>query len=175
MISQISKTPTWILFFLSIIPIIIETNNPKVWAITIAVIFAFFAFWCYSIIIKLTFNGRVFNIMKFKLILILALLYVVFVCIYYVFTLEMPENLRVIFFAIIPGHIFLAYAYLYLLNFISKVISTLEFEKAVKFNEYISYFICLFFFPIGIWWINPKIKSLIEKGFKNPNNNYKAT
>ena len=166
MVTQISKMPTWILFLISVLPFMTATTDPKIWTVIVVMICIFFAYWFYSIVITLTNNkdhDNLFSLNKFKLILMFALLYVVFVSVYYVLTLNKPENLRVIFFVILPGHIFLAYSYFYLLNFISKVISTSELQKPVKFNEYIGYFICLLFFPVGIWWLNPKLKSLLEK------------
>ena len=164
--------PTWILFTLSISPLIEISNNRKVVAILIIILTIFFAFWIYSIAFKLCanrINGLLFNIKKFKIILIFASIYVIFLCLYYIHSLNKSvdlssfRELRVIFFVIVPGHIFLAYSYFFLLRFISKAISTLENDKNVTINSYVGYLILLFFFPLGIWWINPKIKSLIEK------------
>jgi len=96
--------------------------------------------------------------------LVISLLYTIALSIYFSITPNNYEEPPWIFLIIIPGNILLAYAYFFILNFIAKLIATIESEKITTFDKYASYFFCLFFFPIGIWWMNPKIKSLIRKG-----------
>ncbi len=166
MTSSISKTPTWVLFIASILPIIFISNDAKVWAITNIILFLFFSLWVYSITTQLTTKikyASTFNANKFVTILILSMTYIVLISIYYIYTSDNYEEPKWLFAIIIPGNIFLGYAYFYLLNYISKIISTAELKKPVKFDQYANYFFCLLFFPIGIWWVNSKIRLLIER------------
>ena len=162
---KISKTPTFILFILSISPIIFTEYNPKYFAIINIFIIIFFALWLYSIVKMLLNKERknlAFNERRFDTILLISLAYSIFLSIYFVITYS-SSDVSWVLIIIIPGNFFLGYSYFYLLNYTSRVISSVEVGKLVKFDQYASYFFCLIFFPIGIWWISPKIKSLLER------------
>lgn len=166
MILSLSKTPTWVLFTVSILPMLIIFNDAAIWAISNILIFSFLALWLYLITTQLL-NRKIllsqFNKNKFVALLVTSLLYTVALSIYFSITSNNYEEPPWIFLIIIPGNIFLAYAFLFILNFIAKLIATIESEETMTFDKYASYFFCLLVFPIGIWWMNPKIKSLIKK------------
>jgi hypothetical protein len=166
MILSLSKTPTWVLFAVSILPVVMIYNDAAVWALSNILIFSFLSLWLYSITTQLL-NRQIFasafNRTKFIVILASSLLYSVGLSIYFSITSNNYEEPPWIFLIIIPGNIFLAYAYFFILNFTAKLIATIESKKIITFDKYASYFFCLLFFPIGIWWMNPKIKVLIKK------------
>gem|GEM_PF-6350695 len=83
-----------------------------------------------------------------------------FLCLYFNGTDEVNGWILVL---ILVGQFILLYCFIYLLIFISRSIAILEFQKPVGFSEFAGYFFCLFFFPIGIWWVNAKIRYLIRK------------
>ena len=49
-----------------------------------------------------------------------------------------------------------------MLYFCSKTIKTVELQKEVFFGEFIGDFFGLWFYPIGIWFIQPKINKLAK-------------
>jgi hypothetical protein len=59
--------------------------------------------------------------------------------------------------------LFLFTSYIYLLLRIAKHLSKMKNQKKLGFDDYIGNFIKLFFFPIGIWSIQPKINKLYEE------------
>ena len=67
---------------------------------------------------------------------------------------------------IIPLHFSLMFSMIYCFYFISRAIATIEQYKRngsvrVFFGDYIGYlFLVWFFFPIGVWWIQPKINKI---------------
>ncbi len=61
---------------------------------------------------------------------------------------------------IIPLHLFTMYCMFYVIWFIAKAIATIENKKVVGFDIYASSFFLLWFFPIGIWWVHPKVRSI---------------
>lgn len=165
MLRSISNTPTWLLFFMSILPLITIYDNAIVWALCNIVIFTFFSIWLLSIVNSLLKKNRdLINLNKYKFfgLLFISLLYSIIISIYFCFSYNNYEEPLWIFLIIIPANVFLAYSYFFILNFIAKLIATVESQKAVTFENYAGYFFCLIFFPIGIWWLNPKIKSLLN-------------
>jgi len=58
---------------------------------------------------------------------------------------------------IIPFHLFTMYCIFYTIRFIAKSIVTIESNKVVGFDNYAGNFFLLWFFPIGIWFVHPKV------------------
>jgi len=62
---------------------------------------------------------------------------------------------------IIPLHIYLMWSILYVFYFAAKMLmSTIE-GKVVGFDKAFGYFFAFWFFPIGVWYIQPKAQKLI--------------
>ena len=156
-----ARIPLLLLFFLSILPIAFIELSPDIWAYTNVVIFSFFALWAFSIT-KLLLSKNNYDtdlkIGKFSAILIIATAYVIFLSLHYANTYNNFDEPGWFLLVIFIGHSFLLYSIFYLANFISKTIATVDKKRIVKFNDYAQYFFLLLIFPIGIWWLNSKIK-----------------
>jgi hypothetical protein len=162
---KFSETPTWLLFLLSITPMLFGELALKYWSFVVIAITIFFALWAYSVTKELTARNKYApaqNFGKFRRALIIGAAYVtmLFLCLYFNGTDEVNGWILVL---ILVGQFILLYCFIYLLIFISRSIAILEFQKPVGFSEFAGYFFCLFFFPIGIWWVNAKIRYLIRK------------
>ena len=46
--------------------------------------------------------------------------------------------------------------------FVAKTLKTVELQKEVLFSDFAGEFFIVWFFPIGIWIIQPKINKIIE-------------
>ena len=68
-----------------------------------------------------------------------------------------------VFAVIFPLHIFAMFCSFYTLYFISKTIKTVELQREVSFSDFIGEFFLIWFFPIGIWIIQPKLNQLATK------------
>ena len=64
---------------------------------------------------------------------------------------------------ILPFHLFASYCLLYLLYFVSKNLVLAERGKPASFYDYSGPFFLLWFFPIGVWIIQPKVNRLYEE------------
>ena len=62
----------------------------------------------------------------------------------------------------IPGHLISIAGYLYGLHFTAYSIHLLEEQLFGKRTEYAKLLAALFFFPIGLWWTQPKINRIIK-------------
>ncbi len=63
---------------------------------------------------------------------------------------------------ILPFHLFASYCILYLLYFVSKNLVLAESGKPASFCDYSGPFFLLWFFPMGVWIIQPRINRLYE-------------
>jgi hypothetical protein len=91
-----------------------------------------------------------------------ALIYPVFYAFFFRFVLSIqPVKLCLI----LPLHLFAMFCLFYLLYFDSKSLALVEKEKPVSFYDYAGSFFLLWFSPIGVWFIQPKINRLyVENG-----------
>lgn len=66
---------------------------------------------------------------------------------------------------IVPLHLLCMYCLFYILYFVSKTLTLVELGKALTLYDYAGTFFLLWFYPIGIWFIQPKVNRLYtEKG-----------
>jgi hypothetical protein len=136
------------------------------WAPSVAFVTLFFSFWCYFITKKLinkNIHGLSFNFTKFSRALIFAAIYMILLSAYFEFSDTKKDDPGWILVLILLGQFIFLYWLLFLLNFMAKLISAVELQKSVTFDKYANYFFGLFFFPLGIWWLGPKIKSLLSQ------------
>ncbi|PCJ98064.1 MAG: hypothetical protein COA50_03830 [Flavobacteriaceae bacterium] len=59
-------------------------------------------------------------------------------------------------------HLFSMFCIFYSLYFVSKTIKTVELQREVNFGDFIGEFFMLWFYPFGIWIIQPKINKMAE-------------
>lgn len=63
------------------------------------------------------------------------------------------------------GFIWVVYMFYALFQFIfypSRAFRTAELKKEVSFGQYFGSFLLIFFWPIGIWWIQPRINRIVK-------------
>ena len=108
------------------------------------------------------------NLTKFKLFLITPLVYISFVSvlIFMLFNdISTPNKPMSIgwFWLIIPIHLFSMFCIFYCLYFTAKVLKSVELQKSVSFGDFVTEFFLLWFYPIGIWIIQPRVNKFFEK------------
>ena len=103
------------------------------------------------------------NIRLFKIFLIFLLIYVlattVLMQIIYD-TTSYPILLPAILF---PVHLFSLFCFLYCIRLVAKSLKMAEIKKTAVLKEYLGDFFLIWFFPIGIWFIQPRINKLFKK------------
>lgn len=111
------------------------------------------------------------KVKKFKAFFFIPLVYFLCIMIFMSITIQglfEPSRepqvglLAVIFAIIFPLHLFSMFCILYTLYFVAKTYKTVELQRAVKFSEFAGEFFMIWFFPVGIWIIQPKINKFIE-------------
>jgi uncharacterized Tic20 family protein len=64
---------------------------------------------------------------------------------------------------LIPMHMFVFFSFFYSLRFTAKAIASIESRSEAHFANYFAYLVAMFFFPIGIWWIQPKVNRILKE------------
>ena len=64
--------------------------------------------------------------------------------------------------AAIPAF-YVFYAYLNMLAFPMKLLTSIELDREATFREYLLDFFLLLFFPIGVWFLQPRINRAVQK------------
>jgi hypothetical protein len=63
----------------------------------------------------------------------------------------------------IPCQLYFAFAMVQPILFICKMIAKIEYKREVTFFDCINNFLLLFFFFIGVWFLQPKVNNLIAR------------
>lgn len=64
---------------------------------------------------------------------------------------------------VLPLHLYGMWSILYIFYFAAKMLMSVIEGKVVGFDKSLGYFFGFWFFPIGIWFIQPKAQRLIDK------------
>ncbi len=178
------KAKHWQIFMLTFgLPIILEIiaipfmfngNNPMIIMKIMPIMMIFFVggffswFWAIAINLqeKLPDDLKL-KVIRFKTFLLIPIIYFV---IFFVFIdSAMSGAIKngtgpnpAIFGLIIPFHLFAMFCIFYCLYFVSKIFKTVELQRKVTFSDFAGEFFMIWFFPIGIWIIQPKINKMIE-------------
>jgi hypothetical protein len=113
------------------------------------------------------------NVKKFKIFFFIPIVYITLILIFVSFILTLnftnvgPSNFSyrfvIPFLLIIPLHFFAMFCIFYCLYFVAKTFKTVELQRAVTFNDFVAEFFLIWFFPIGVWIIQPKINKMIKE------------
>jgi len=135
---------------------------------------AFFMGWFWSI--GSTFHHMVpetvkLNLKRFKSFIIIASVYVILFSTYTQFQAAgiiesdtvSASSMLWSFAIIFPLHLFSMFCIFYALWFNAKTIKSIELQKNVSFPDYAGEFFLIWFFPIGIWFIQPKLNKLLKE------------
>lgn len=68
-----------------------------------------------------------------------------------------------LFILIVPMHFFTMFCMFYNLYIVTKTFKIAELQRQVEFGEYIGEYFLLWFYPVGVWLIQPKINKMAEK------------
>lgn len=82
---------------------------------------------------------------------------------------ESSPNLGLMFgsFAlIVPLHLFSVFCIFYMMYFVAKTIKTVELGREADFGDFVGDFFLIWFFPVGVWFLQPKINKMLEESQK---------
>ncbi len=124
--------------------------------------------WFWSIAIGLQKNipkEIKMKVKKFKVFFFIPFFYILFLLIYMGglfsgITTHGLLNSGWIIAIILPLHLLSMFCIFYSMHFVAKTIKTVELQRKVGFGDFVGEFFLLWFYFIGIWFIQPKVNKL---------------
>ena len=149
-----NEDPEVAIFYISFLPIIIIVS------------IVFFFAWFYSIGVGLQKSipseFRT-NVKRFKLFLFIPAIYILSLMVFISYTMTNMAAVAMnsfIFVFIIPLHLFSMFCIFYCLYFVAKTYKTAELQREVSFGDFVGEFFLFWFYPIGVWFLQPKINEM---------------
>ena len=68
-----------------------------------------------------------------------------------------------LFLLMFPLHLFAIFCIFYTYYLMAKTYKTVELQRNVTFDDFVGEFFLIMFYPIGVWFIQPKINKMIDK------------
>ncbi len=84
------------------------------------------------------------------------------------FMLFLQNHLPLLFAVVIPLHLLAMFCMIYPLYFISKNLVLAETGKSASFSDYAGPFFLFWFFPVGVWFVQPRINRLYADRYVKP-------
>lgn len=150
-------------------------NYMKLFPIIMLVFMGIFFGWFWSVAIglqsKVPENVKM-KIKKFKVFFFIPMIYILLITLFMLISMNgLMTNgtepggaiIGFLFAIIVPLHLFSMFCIFYSLYFVAKTFKTVELQREVSFSDFVGEFFLIWFFPIGIWFIQPKINKMIEK------------
>ncbi len=149
-------------------------NQMRLFPVIMILYMAVFLGWFWSVSIGLQSKipeNVIMKVKKFKVFFFIPLVYIsliflfIFLAMNGLFNSDFEQNVGSIFliFAIVfPLHLFAMFCMFYMLYFTAKTFKTVELQREVVFGDFAGEFFLLWFFPVGIWIVQPKINKMVE-------------
>lgn len=104
------------------------------------------------------------NLKRFKIFISIPVAYMLFLSVFMsaMFSNSGGPPNPAIFALIVPLHLFSMFCIFYCLYFNAKALKTVEWQKPVTFSDFAGEFFLIWFFPIGIWIIQPRLNKLFD-------------
>lgn len=150
--------------------------SSAVMSFIIIVLFAWYWAVCVGLQEKVPEHAKM-NVKKFKIFYFIGLAYsFFFVGLITLFMYNLPNiivgvisisNLGTILTIFTVVHFFAMFCLLYCLYFAAKTIKTVELQRETTFSDFIGEFLLIWFFPIGVWIVQPKINELVATDYSS--------
>jgi len=109
------------------------------------------------------------KVKKFKILFFIPLVYILFISTAMVGMAnlmiggEIHENYALVASLIIlPLHLFSMFCIFYSIYFVAKTFKTVELQRKTSFSDFAGEFFLFWFYPIGVWILQPKINKMSE-------------
>lgn len=152
-------------------------NYMRLLPIIIILFILFFFGWFWSIVTglqKIIPDEAKMKLIRFKIFFFIPLIYILFFSFFIGFIMNEFSDLTNApqlnpgfifgFIAVIlPLHLFSMFCMFHSLYFVAKALKTAELKKEVGFPDFVLEFFLLWFYPVGIWIIQPRINKIMEE------------
>jgi len=130
-------------------------------------------YWCVAIGLQSKVPQHVrMKLKKFKTLFLVPVIYLLLFCSVFIFgmvSISGPSDLAersfewigILFIIVFPLHLFSMFCIFYSLYFVAKTLRTVELQREVSFSDFAGEFFLIWFYPIGIWIIQPRINKIV--------------
>jgi hypothetical protein len=102
------------------------------------------------------------NVKRFKVTFFIPFIYIfLFMGFFYISTQYGVPDPKA-FAIILPLHFISMFCIFYNMYFMAKTIKTAELQREASFSDFVGEFFLIWFYPIGIWFIQPKVNQLVN-------------
>lgn len=115
-------------------------------------------------------EGITMKVKKFKFFFFFPIVYILIFLSFFFFmfgsamTGTEPDGFMIYgFFIIFPVHLFAMFCMFYTIYFAAKTIKTIEIMMPAKFGDFAGEFFMLWFYPIGVWIIQPRVNKIVNQ------------
>jgi hypothetical protein len=141
-------------------------NYMKFFPLMMVIFIGVFFGWFWSVAIGL--QSKIpqdvkMKVKKFKIFFFSPLIYFLLILSFFIITMNGSEPNLAIFAIIVPLHLYSMFCMFYTLYFVAKTFKTVELQREVSFSDFAGEFFMIWFFPIGVWIVQPKINKMIEE------------
>lgn len=133
--------------------------------ITMLVSMGVFFGWFWSVVIGLLHKvpqNITIKVKRFKIFFFIPLVYILMIILFIISLTNGVEPNPLFFILFIPLHLLSMFGIFHSLYYVAKVFKTIELQKEVSFSDFAGEFFMIWFFPIGIWLIQPKINKMVN-------------
>ena len=156
-ISKISRLPSWMVILSLFTSFIISYNNFSLGLFLGIFILIWYFSIAFELNLKVPFDVKL-SIKWFLFIIIYPYFYGIFAHFYF----GSENTSSAVAGLVVPFHIFAMFCIFYSFYFISKCLVSIEDGKSPRFDRLIGSILMLWFLPIGIWFILPRIKRALS-------------
>jgi hypothetical protein len=103
------------------------------------------------------------NVNRFKIFFFIPLIYLLLLTGFVVFFINGEKPDVTMFMTIFPIHLFSMFCILHTMYFIAKTIKTVELQREAEFSDFVGEFFLFWFYPFGMWILQPKINRIVEE------------
>lgn len=107
-------------------------------------------------------NELKLNLTRLKVFLLIPVVYILFFLGAFMTVFGSGQFHPVIFAVIFPLHLFSIFCIFYSLYFVAKTFKTAELQRKVSFSDFAGEFLMIWFYPLGIWILQPKINRMVR-------------
>ena len=109
---------------------------------------------------------------RFKILFFIPLLYLVVLLVYMSTIISglmeqrqppPPETIMGMASVVVPLHLFSMFCIFHSLYFVAKTLKNVELQREAKFEEFVAEFFLIWFSPIGVWILQPRINKMAEQ------------
>lgn len=159
------KLKHWQMFTLLFIPMLFPAYT-TIGQIVNLLWFSLFLTWIYTIAktaYKQLKADHIIKINYFNFSVIFIITWLIAMALIFVGGYNINQEFENLIWIIFPLHLFAMWSIFYVFYFAAKMLISAIEGKIVGFDKSLGYFFGFWFFPIGVWFIQPKAQQLIDK------------